>query len=183
MAVAIDAARSAATGTSWSPIMNMLALLVKIGIVAGLTSTMVVQMMAQPRIFMAMANDGLFPSWAARVHPRFRTPHVMTMVTGAVVALASGFTPIAVLGELVSIGTLFAFVIVSLGVIVLRRTQPDLPRPFRTPLVPLVPILSAVVSVLLMASLPWPTWERLLIWMAVGVVLYFAYGRRHSRLR
>jgi len=183
MAVAIDAARSAAGGTGWAPVMNMLALLVKIGIVAGLSSTMVVQMMAQPRIFMAMANDGLFPAWAARVHPRFRTPHVTTIVTGLIVAAASGFTPISVLGELVSIGTLFAFVIVSVGVIVLRRTQPDLPRPFRTPFVPMVPIASAVVSVLLMLSLPWPTWERLLIWMAIGVALYFAYGRRHSRLQ
>jgi APA family basic amino acid/polyamine antiporter len=183
MAVAIDAARTAAGGTGWAPVMNMLALLVKIGIVAGLSSTMVVQMMAQPRIFMAMANEGLFPAWAARVHPRFRTPHVTTLVTGVIVALASGFTPISVLGELVSIGTLFAFVIVSIGVIVLRRTQPGLARPFRTPFVPVVPIASAVVSVLLMLSLPWPTWERLIIWMAVGVAVYFAYGRRNSRLQ
>jgi APA family basic amino acid/polyamine antiporter len=183
MAVAIDAARTAAVGTGWAPVMNMLALLVKVGIIAGLSSTMVVQMMAQPRIFMAMATDGLFPAWAARVHPRFRTPHVTTMVTGVIVAVASGFTPISVLSELVSIGTLFAFVIVSLGVIVLRRTQPTLARPFRTPFVPAVPIASGVVSALLMLSLPWPTWERLLIWMAIGVVLYFAYGRRHSLLQ
>jgi APA family basic amino acid/polyamine antiporter len=106
----------------------------------------------------------------------------MTMVTGAIVAAASGFTPIAVLGELVSIGTLFAFVIVSIGVVVLRRTQPNLPRPFRTPWVPVIPVLSAVVSLFLMASLPWPTWERLIIWMAIGVALYFVYGRRHSAL-
>jgi APA family basic amino acid/polyamine antiporter len=182
MAIAIDAARVAATDSAWSPVMNVLSLLVKIGIVAGLSSTMVVQMMAQPRILMAMANDGLLPPWASRIHATFRTPHLTTIATGVVVALASGFTPIGVLGELVSIGTLFAFVIVSLGVIVLRRTQPALPRPFRTPWVPLVPILSAVVSIALMASLPWATWERLLIWMALGVVLYFGYGRRRSRL-
>jgi basic amino acid/polyamine antiporter, APA family len=183
MAIAVDAARTAASGSAWAAFMSALSLLVKIGIVAGLSSTMVVQMMAQPRILMAMANDGLLPSWAARIHLRFRTPHLTTIATGVIVALASGFTPIDVLGQLVSIGTLFAFVIVSMGVIVLRRTQPGLPRPFRTPWVPLVPILSIVVSIALMASLPRETWERLIIWMAVGVALYFVYGRRHSKLR
>jgi APA family basic amino acid/polyamine antiporter len=143
---------------------------------------MVVQMLAQPRIFMAMANDGLLPSWAARIHPRFRTPHLTTIVTGVIVGLAAGFTPIDVLGHLVSIGTLFAFVIVSLGVIVLRRTQPSLPRPFRTPWVPAVPIASATVSFLLMLSLPIATWERLAIWMAIGIVIYVLYGRRRSKI-
>ena len=169
------------TGTAWAWLMNVLPLLVKIGIIAGLTSTMVVQMMAQPRIFMAMSHDGLLPAWAARIHPRFRTPHLTTIVTGVIVALAAGFTPIGVLGHLVSIGTLFAFVIVSIGVIVLRRTQPDLPRPFRTPWVPVVPIASAVVSFLLMLSLPSATWERLAIWMAIGVAIYLLYGRRRSK--
>ena len=124
MAVAVDQARSAAAGTSWASLMAAVAFLVKIGIVAGLSSTMVVQMMAQTRVFMSMSRDGLLPAWASRIHPRFRTPHVTTIVTGLAVALASGFTPIGVLGQLVSIGTLFAFVIVSIGVIVLRRTQP-----------------------------------------------------------
>ena len=132
---------------------------------------------------MAMSKDGLLPAWAGRLHPRFRTPHVSTFVTGIVVALAAGLTPIGALGNLVSIGTLMAFVIVSLGVIVLRRTRPDLPRPFRMPLVPLLPILSALVSLVLMMSLPWKTWERLIIWMVTGVILYFAYGYRNSRLR
>ncbi len=182
MAVAVDAARAAAAGSPWSAVMHAMSLLVKIGIVAGLSSTMVVQMMAQPRIFMAMSQDGLLPAWAGRVHPRFRTPHIATLVTGAIVAIASGFTPIAVLGQLVSIGTLFAFVIVSLGVLVLRRRAPTLARPFRTPWVPLVPIASAVVSLALMASLPGATWARLLLWMAIGVVLYFTYGARRSRL-
>jgi APA family basic amino acid/polyamine antiporter len=180
MAVAVDAARASAAASSMSPIMNVLSLLVKIGIVAGLSSTMVVQMMAQPRIFMAMSQDGLLPAWAGRIHPRFHTPYVPTIVTGLVVATASGLTPISVLGELVSIGTLFAFVIVSLGIIVLRRTQPDLPRPFRTPWVPWVPAASAIVSFLLMLSLPGATWERLAIWMVVGLVIYFMYGRRHA---
>jgi basic amino acid/polyamine antiporter, APA family len=182
MAVAVDAARTAAEGTAWASLMRAMATLVKIGIIAGLTSTMVVQMLAQPRIFMAMAQDGLLPAWAGRIHPRFRTPHLTTLVTGAIVAVAAGFTPISVLGNLVSIGTLFAFVIVSLGILVLRRTQPDLPRPFRTPWVPFVPIASAVVSLGLMLSLPASTWERLAIWMVIGVGIYFAYGRARSRI-
>ena len=182
MALMIDQARIAARGTGWEWVMNTLPLLVKIAIIAGLTSTIVVQILAQPRIFMAMANDGLLPSWAGRVHPRFRTPHLTTIITGVIVAVAAGITPIGVLGHLVSIGTLFAFVVVSLGVLVLRRTQPDLPRPFRTPWSPYVPIASAVVSTALMLSLPLDTWARLGIWMAVGIVVYFAYSRRHSRI-
>jgi APA family basic amino acid/polyamine antiporter len=131
---------------------------------------------------MSMAQDGLLPAWAGRIHPRFRTPHLTTLVTGVIVALAAGFTPIGVLGNLVSIGTLFAFVIVSLGILVLRRTQPHLPRPFRTPWVPFVPIASAVVSLGLMLSLPASTWERLTIWMVIGVGIYFAYGRARSKI-
>jgi APA family basic amino acid/polyamine antiporter len=183
MALAVDAARVKATGTAWQDVMALMPTVVKLGAIAGLSSTIIVQMMAQPRIFMSMSRDGLLPRWASAVHPRFRTPHVMTLVTGAIVTLASGFTPIDVLGELVSIGTLFAFVVVSIGVIVLRRTRPDLHRPFRVPLSPWLPAASAVVSLLLMASLPADTWLRLIIWMAIGLVLYFAYGYRHSRLR
>ena len=182
MAVAVDAARVAATGTAWAGVMSAMATLVKVGIVAGLTSTMVVQMLAQPRIFMSMAQDGLLPKWAGRIHPRFHTPHLSTLVTGLVVTVAAGFTPISVLGELVSIGTLFAFVVVSLGVLVLRRTEPNLPRPFKTPWVPFVPIASAVVSFALMLSLPFATWARLAVWMAVGVGLYFGYGRMRSKV-
>jgi basic amino acid/polyamine antiporter, APA family len=182
MAVAVDRAREAGQQTSLAPLMNLLPMLVKLGILAGLTSTIVVQMLAQPRIFMAMANDGLLPAVAGRIHARFGTPHVTTIITGSIVAAAAGFTPIAVLGHLVSIGTLFAFVVVSIGVIVLRRTHPDLPRAFTTPWSPVVPALSAIVSLLLMLSLPGETWERLFVWMAVGVVIYFAYGYRRSRL-
>jgi APA family basic amino acid/polyamine antiporter len=181
MAVAVDAARTAAAGTAWSGVMRAMSMLVKIGILAGLSSTMVVQMLAQPRIFMAMAQDGLLPAWAGRVHPRHRTPHVTTLITGGIVALAAGFTPIAVLGELVSIGTLLAFVIVSLGVLALRRREPDRPRPFRTPWVPAVPIASAVVSLGLMATLPGATWLRLVVWMAIGIALYFGYAARRTR--
>ncbi len=183
MAVAIDHARTASAGTAWEAFMRLLAPLVKVGIIAGLTSTMVVQMMAQPRIFMSMAQDGLLPAWAGRIHTRYRTPHLTTIATGVMVAMASGFTSINVLGSLVSIGTLMAFVIVSIGVLVLRRTQPDLPRPFRTPWVPAVPIASVVVSLGLMLSLPAATWQRLAIWMMAGFAIYFLYSKGHSMLK
>ena len=183
MAVAIDAARAQAAGTAWAGLVGILPFLVKLGAIAGLSSVMVVMMLGQPRIFYSMAHDGLLPAWAKKIHPRFRTPHVTTMVTGVAVALAAGFTPINILGELVSIGTLMAFVIVSLGIIFLRRNRPDVVAPFRTPWVPVVPLLSAGVAILLMASLPLPTWERLLIWMAIGVAIYAGYGYRHSELR
>jgi APA family basic amino acid/polyamine antiporter len=183
MALAVDAARVKAAGTAWQSLLDLMPFVVKLGAIMGLSSTIIVQMMAQPRIFFAMSKDGLLPAWASAIHPRFRTPHVTTLITGGIVMLASGFTPIDVLGELVSIGTLFAFVIVSIGVIVLRRTRPDLPRPFKTPFVPALPIASAVVSTALMAALPWSTWERLIIWMMLGLVIYFLYGRSHSKLR
>jgi APA family basic amino acid/polyamine antiporter len=183
MAAAVDAARAKAAGSSWQPVFDLMPFIVKLGAIMGLSSTIIVQMMAQPRIFFAMSKDGLLPAWASRIHPRFRTPHITTLITGGIVMLASGFTSIGVLGELVSIGTLFAFVIVSIGVIVLRRRRPDLERPFKTPWVPALPIASASVSMALMAALPWSTWERLLIWMAFGLVIYFAYGRSHSKLR
>src|SRR3954467_7327974 len=183
LVIAVEAAAGRAAGTSWGPLMNTLTVLLTIGALAALTSVMVVMMLAQPRIFLAMAKDGLLPKWAGTVHPRFKTPHVSTIVTGVVVAIAAGLTPIATLGSLVSIGTLMAFVIVSIGVIVLRRTRPDLPRPFRMPMVPLLPILSALVAFLLMLGLPRATWERLIIWMVLGIIVYFTYGYRRSRIR
>jgi APA family basic amino acid/polyamine antiporter len=183
MAVAVDAARQQSVGTVWESIMTLMPFLVKLGAIAGLSSTMVVMMMGQPRIFYSMAKDGLLPGWASKVHTKFRTPYITTIVTGVLVAIAAGFTPIGVLGELVSIGTLFAFVIVSVGIIFMRYRRPDLPRPFKTPFVPVVPILSAIASIALMASLPRETWERLVIWMLIGLAVYFAYGYRKSKLK
>jgi len=183
IATAISAAAQHATqGTVVGFILRSFSLIVKLGAVLGLTSTMVVQVMGQPRIFYSMAKDGLLPDWAAKIHPRFRTPYVTTMITGAIVAVMGGLVPITLLGQLVNIGTLFAFVIVSIGVIVLRRTRPDLPRPFKVPFSPVVPILSALASLYLMWVLPMDTWLRLIAWMAIGLVIYFVYSQKHSRL-
>jgi APA family basic amino acid/polyamine antiporter len=180
MVVAIRAAEVASGG---SLLLKSMVMLVELGAIAGLSSVMVVMMMAQPRIFYSMAHDGLLPPFAKKIHPKFRTPHITSIITGVVVSLAAGFTPIGILGEMVSIGTLMAFVIVSIGIIFLRYQRPELERPFRVPFVPFVPALSALVSLGLMAGLPAATWERLVIWMALGIVLYFSYGFRHSEVR
>jgi APA family basic amino acid/polyamine antiporter len=156
--------------------------IVSIGAMAGITSVLLVLLLGQPRILFAMSRDGLLPQGLSAVHKRYGTPHLTTMATGAIVALAAAFTPIDVSSELCSIGTLFAFVIVCAGVIVLRYTRPDLPRPFKTPLFPVLPALGVVACGTLMFMLPWTAWERFLIWLAVGLVLYFVYSRTHSRL-
>jgi APA family basic amino acid/polyamine antiporter len=156
--------------------------LVSLGAILGLTSVIMILMLGQSRVAFAMARDRLLPPWLGRVHPRFRTPYRITLITGTFIAILAAFTPIAAVAELVNIGTLFAFVLVSIGVIVLRRTQPDLPRAFRTPLVPLVPILAALVCIYLMLNLAAWTWIRFFVWMALGVVVYFLYGARNSRL-
>lgn len=162
--------------------LSWLAPWIKVGAIAGLSSVILVMLMGQPRIFFSMSRDGLLPPVFSKVHHKFHTPHVTTILTGSVAAVIAGLFPIGLLGELVSIGTLLAFVIVCLGIIVLRRTRPEMHRPFRTPMVPLVPILGAVICLVQMAFLPWDTWLRLIIWMAIGVVIYFGYGRKHSKL-
>ena len=155
---------------------------VKIGAIAGLSSVILVMLMGQPRIFYTMSKDGLLPPVFSAVHPKFKTPWLATIVTGLVAMLCAGLLPIGLLGELVSIGTLLAFAIVCGGVLVLRYTDPNIPRPFRTPLVPLVPILGVGFCVYLMSGLPIDTWARLIVWMAIGIAIYFFYGRKHSKL-
>ncbi len=173
IAVGIDAA---------GPALSWLRPLVKAGAIAGLSSVLMVLLMGQTRIFYAMSKDGLLPPVFARVHPRLRTPYVTTLLTGSVAVVIAGLFPIGFIGELVSIGALLAFTMVSVGILVLRRTRPGYPRPFRTPWVPVVPILGALLSLVQMLALPLGTWIRLVIWMAVGIVVYGFYGHRHSRL-
>jgi basic amino acid/polyamine antiporter, APA family len=139
--------------------------------------------LAQPRIFMAMARDGLLPQYFAKIHPRFRTPHITTIWTGVAVGGVAMFTDIGSLADLTNIGTLFAFVLVCLGVIVLRRTNRERPRPFRVPFVPVFPLLGVVFCFALMLSLPLETWGRFFFWLAIGLSIYFVYSVRHSKLR
>ncbi|WP_308312867.1 amino acid permease [Streptomyces sp. ISL-1] len=155
---------------------------ISLGAAVGLITVSMILLLGQTRVFFAMSRDGLLPRFFSITHPKFRTPYRATVVLGVVIAVIAGFTSLEKLAELVNIGTLFAFVVVALGVIVLRRTRPDLHRAFRTPWVPVIPILSIAASLWLMLNLPTETWLRFAIWMALGFVVYFVYGRGHSRL-
>jgi APA family basic amino acid/polyamine antiporter len=157
--------------------------IIKIAAIAGLSSVILVMLMGQPRIFYTMSKDGLLPPVFSKVHPKFKTPYISTIITGVVACIVAGVLPINVLGELVSIGTLLAFTIVCISIIVLRKKRPDLPRPFKTPWVPVIPALGAIFCLAQMASLPFDTWLRLIIWMAFGFIIYFAYGIRKSKLK
>jgi len=167
-----------------SPRLLMLSrLIVSLGAVIAMSSVLLVFQLGQPRIFMSMARDGLLPPFLARVHPRFKTPYIGTIITGLFVATFAAFANIAEVVDLTNIGTLFAFVLVSAGVLVLRRLEPDRVRPFRAPWVPFTPIISMVACLYLMLQLPRLTWIRFGIWLAVGLVVYLLYGVRHSRLQ
>ncbi|MEU8969231.1 amino acid permease [Streptomyces monashensis] len=155
---------------------------ISFGAAVGLTTVCMILLLGQTRVFFAMSRDGLLPRFFSHVHPRFRTPHRPTVLLGVIIAIVAGFTSLAELAELVNIGTLFAFVVVAISVVILRRTRPDLPRAFRTPWVPVVPVLSVCASLWLMLNLPAETWLRFAIWMVIGFVVYFFYGRTHSRL-
>ena len=165
------------TGVSWG------SRLVKLGAICGLSSTMVVMLLGQSRVFFSMSKDGLLPEWASRVHTRFRTPYISTILVGVCVATVAALTPINVLGELVSIGTLLAFVIVCSGVWILRRRGTEVPRAFVAPWIPFTPIMGILISLLMMFSLGWETWARLIIWLVIGLFIYFFYGRKHSRVQ
>ena len=174
----IDAPVSAAfqsIGITWANF------IISLGAIAGITSVLLVLLLSQPRIMLAMARDGLVPKkFFGAVHEKFKTPYKTTLLTGIFVSLLAGFIPLRVLAELVSIGTLFAFVIVCAAVLIMRRTNPSAERPFKAPLYPVTPILGMLICLLLMFSLPLENWGRLFIWLAIGMVIYFGYGRKHS---
>jgi len=177
-----DVAAPVAVAIAHTPY-NWLRPLVSLGIIFGLTSVILVMLLGQSRVFFSMSRDGLLPKIFSEIHPRYRTPWRSNILFMIFVSLFSAFAPISVVGEMTSIGTLFAFVIVCFGIIIMRRTQPDVARPFRTPWVPLIPILGILVNMAMMFGLGWTNWARLFVWLAVGLLIYFGYSQRHSRLR
>jgi APA family basic amino acid/polyamine antiporter len=165
------------TGVKWG------SYVVNAGALAGLSTVMLVMLLGQSRVFYSMAHDGLLWKWAGDIHPRFRTPWKSTAVVGLGAAIFGSLVPIGSLGQMVSIGTLLAFVIVCSAVWILRVRRPDLERPFKTPLVPFVPIMGIIVSLGLMAALNGVTWLRLIVWLIIGLVIYFTYSVKHSKVR
>lgn len=172
IAIGIDAA-----GVRWG------SLLVKFGAFLGLSSTMVVMLLGQSRVFFSMSKDGLLPKVFSTIHTRFRTPYISSITVGVFVGIFAALIPVRILGELVSIGTLLAFVIVCAAVWILRKRSPEMERPFKTPWVPFVPIMGILISLLMMVSLPLDTWIRLFVWLLIGFVIYFTYSRHHSRVQ
>jgi len=172
LAVGIDV-----TGFKWG------SLLVKIGALGGLSSTMIVMLLGQSRVFFSMSKDGLLPKFFSNVHPKFRTPWISSITVGLVVAVFASTIPLAALGEMTSIGTLLAFIIVCAGVMVLRKRSPELPRPFRAPFMPFTAVAGILISLAMMLGLPLATWIRLVVWLAVGLVIYFLYSRNHSKVQ
>jgi len=162
---------------------HWLSIAMNMAVLAGLTSVMLVMLLGQSRVFFSMANDRLLPKLFCDVHPKFRTPWRCNLVLMIFVGLFAAFAPISVVGKMTSIGTLFAFVIVCVGIIIMRRTQPNAPRPFRTPMVPLFPILGILVNVAMMIGLGWTNWLRLGVWMAIGLLIYFMYSKSRSRFQ
>jgi len=158
-------------------------MLIKLGAIAGLSSVVLVMSLGQSRVFYSMSHDGLLPPFINRVHPRFKTPWITSIITGVGVAVFAALLPVREAGSLCSIGTLLAFVIVCSSVLVLRIREPRLARTFKAPAVWFVAPAGALSSLVLMASLPWPTWRRLIVWFLIGMVVYSLYGHRHSRLR
>jgi APA family basic amino acid/polyamine antiporter len=154
-----------------------------IAILVGYTSVILVDLLGQSRVFFSMSRDGLLPKIFSEIHPRFQTPYKSNVLLAALISAFAGLVPIQVVGEMTSIGTLLAFVMVCLGVLIMRKQQPDAPRAFRTPWVPLVPIMGILTCLLMMVSLPWDTWLRLIVWLAAGLVIYYAYGKKRSKLR
>ena len=165
------------TGHPWATF------LVELGALAGLATVMLVMLLGQSRVFYSMSRDGLLWPWASKIHSRFRTPYLSSIVVGVFVAILATLIPLSVLDEMTSVGTLLAFMLVSAGVWVMRRTHPQVNRPFRTPMVPLVPILSILFSGTLIVSLSYWTQLRLLVWLVIGLAIYFSYGRKHSKVQ
>jgi APA family basic amino acid/polyamine antiporter len=179
----LDVANPVAFAVEQVSQLHWLVPIITLGAVLGLGSVVLVMLLGQSRVFYSMSRDGLMGRWAGKVHPRFRTPYLSTIWVGVIVAIIAGIFPIQILGEMVNIGTLLAFVLVCAGVWILRSKRPDLERPFRTPWVPVVPIAGIISCVLLMATLPGATWERLGVWLIIGLVIYFFYSRHNSVLQ
>lgn len=179
----LGTAKPVATALENYPALSWLKLAVEIGAVAGLTSVILVMLMGQPRVFFAMARDGLMPKFFGAAHPKYHTPHKATVVVAVVAAVLAAFFPLGILGDLVSMGTLLAFATVCTGVLILRRTRPDLPRPFRVPFAPVTCVLGTLSCLALVGFMGWYNWALLGAWTFVGFLIYFGYGYRHSKLR